>query len=239
MRKTYWTRVGLGILAALLTVSTVQAREKLSRSPQRFLAETDGKMALAVDAATQTEWAVWSYRNGGQYDVAIVRRSLAVDAGIDAEWTEPAFIGADDGLSQVQPSLAADPAGNLYLAYAQAGQVILTTRPAGSSAWTAPVSVAPGRRVTSPLVKVVGDRLIVAYRHGAEIELHDVPLLQEVFRGSTIHDAPDPILSAPTGEGRKGGGDGSGQDSGEGQADGPVDLDHDNSSSEDQGNQLG
>ncbi len=195
-RRALLRTVSRALCAGLVLVAGATglfARQIVEAAPPSHLSRTDGRIAAAVVPADGSTWAVWSYRQGAEYDVALSRRDS--ETGF---WSAPSFFGLADGVDQLDPALVADASGNLYLAWAESGRILLTVRATGAPEWTAPVSVAPGRLVGSPALRVVGDRLIVAFRHGADVEIHELPLLDLVFRGSTIHDAPDPVLDTPS-----------------------------------------
>ena len=149
--------------------------------------------------------AVWSYRFGGQYDLAISVREPG-----SSSWSEPAFIGAGDGVQQEQPSIAADASGNIYLAFLvrESGQIFLTTLTQGSGAWSTPVAVtpAPGRR-SAPLVRLVAGRLVIAFRSGSRVEMIELSPLEAGVVTRGIQDGPDtlPHEKDPPPEGEKDG----------------------------------
>ncbi len=187
MRKT------CGFLTLVLLLATLSATAGELR-PHRFNANSlDGALTTVVNRVTGDTWSVWEYRTGAEYDIAISVR--------DAQgfWSEPEFIGEGDRLDQVQPTLTADAAGNLYLAYVDRarGAVMLSARAANGSGWTSAFAVtAEGERGHHPTLRIVGDRLVVAFRAGAGIEIRDLPLLPAPIgtvwqRG--VQDMPDPI----------------------------------------------
>ena len=182
---------GFLTLALLLTSLPAMGGEL---RPHRFNANSlDGALTTVVNRVTGDTWSVWEYRTGAEYDIAISVR--------DAEgfWSEPQFIGQGDRLDQVQPTLTADPAGNLYLAYVDRarGAVMVTSRPVNATQWTTALAVtAAGERGNRPSMRVVGDRLVVAFRTGAGIEIRDLALLPAPIGTVTtrgVQDMPDPI----------------------------------------------
>lgn len=169
--------------------------------PHRYiLGGLDGRLARVESQADGVTWAVWAYRSGAEYDIALSARDGS------GRWSEPVFLGARDGRSQVQPSLAADPAGNLYLAFAEreSGQILLSVRRAGSDTWSpAQVIAANGQRHAMPGLRVVGGRLIVAYRAPTGIEIIDLSLLPtaDPVAPSGIQDGPEPSRDSGDAEG--------------------------------------
>jgi len=136
-----------------------------------------------------------AYRNRGEYDIAVAIRDAS------GHWSAPAFVGAGDSLNQLQPSLAVDAGGNLYLAYAErnTGSIFLTMRAPGDASWSTPQTIAAdGQRHWMPALRVVGSRLVLAYRSPSGTEIVDFALLPSQIAPSSIVDGPDP--QAPTGE---------------------------------------
>ena len=181
------------VCCLLLSAVALAAPSGDQRTPQRYAPAALDHGLVQIEAPDGRIWSAWAYRNGAEYDIAIAVR--------DAEgvWGEPSLIGLDDGRSQIRPSLAVDSGGNLYLAYAErtTGRILLTTRaPQGS--WAAPVAMtSPGARSTSPSLRVVGSRLVLAFRNGDNVDVIDLPLAtgdrfgDEYLRGFT--DGPDPV----------------------------------------------
>lgn len=163
---------------------------------RHFLRDLDGRL-VRVDSATDgSTWAAWAYRNRGEYDIAIATRDAS------GHWSAPAFLGAGDSRSQMQPSLAIDAHGNLYLAYAErdSGSILLSMRAAGTTVWSEPQTIAAdGQRHWMPALRVVGNRLIVAYRSPSGTEIVDFALLPPAPIAPTgIVDGPDG--TPPSGE---------------------------------------
>jgi hypothetical protein len=138
----------------------------------------------AVESKTVT---AWTYRSGSETDLAVA----VLDAS--GAWSEPVFLGRADGLDQVQPSLAVDSSGNVYLAMTTlpSREIWLAVLPAGGAAWTAPVAVTvAGERASLPTARVVADRLVIAYRSGGVVAVRDLPLYVPVG-GEGVQDGPD------------------------------------------------
>ena len=166
----------------------------------------DGPLTTVTAGLDGRTWSAWAYRDGAEYDIALSFR----DPG--GFWSEPQFIGRDDGADQVQPALAVDTAGTVYLAFADlgTGTIRYTALPAGGAAWTAATAVTrDGERGFMPALSVVGERLVIAFRSGRAVVIRDVPLLDPTaLRPGGIHDSPDPYGNNDSGSGRTTPGDG-------------------------------
>lgn len=165
----------------------------------------DGPVATTV-APDGRIWAVWSYRASGEFDVAVASKDPA------GAWSSPTFFGRRDGVDQLDPALAVDAAGNLYLAYTtKAPQaVLLAVRPAGTMEWSQGSRLAAEPGVSDPAVRIVGDRVVVAYRTARGVEVTDVPVVPPAFVPSGIQDGPDGVDPlGVTGGAPAGGGSGS------------------------------
>jgi len=140
-------------------------------------------------------WSAWAYRNGAEYDIAV----STLDE--DGDWSEPVYFGGGDGLDQVQPAIVSDELGNLYLAFVQGdpSRVWISVLTPGSSNWTTPVVVTGlARRAHSPGMRVVGSRLVLAFRTGRDgVEILDFPLLGNGTHDGGFTDGPDPVGSPP------------------------------------------
>jgi hypothetical protein len=147
--------------------------------------QVDGPLATTI-APDGTTWAVWSYRAAGEYDVAIVSK------GASGVWSAPSFYGRRDGIDQIEPALAVDAGGNLYLAYASRApqSVVLAVLPAGSTTWSQPSRLTLG--AFAPSIRIVGGRVVIAYRNARGVAIVDVPTLpppETTPQG--IQDGPD------------------------------------------------
>ncbi len=168
-----------------------------SDTPYRyFLRDLDGRLVRVESSSDGRTWAAWAYRSRGEYDIAVTIRDAS------GQWSAPTFIGAGDSLSQLQPSLAVDSNGNVYLAYAErdTGSIFLTMRAPGATSWSDPQPIAAdGQRHWMPALRVVGTRLILAYRSPSGTEIVDFALLPPVYIApSGIVDGPDG--TPPSGE---------------------------------------
>lgn len=163
-------------------------------APSRYLARWDGQLA-SVELEDGSRWNAWSYRNGAEYDLAIAFQ------GADGQWQPTTFLGLDDGLDQLQPAIAVDGAGHLYVSWVdRSGQLSISIHSSVGTGWSPAAVIATGRQLGTPAMSVVGDRLVVAYRDGKAIEIVDLPLLdtlvtQGAFGQHGLHDVPDPVTT--------------------------------------------
>jgi hypothetical protein len=183
----------LAVLCAIalccFSFGTTSARE--FRTPHRFLPNSLDRGLIEVSNPIDGRtWAVWSYRNGAEYDIAL---SYATGSG---SWSEPVFLGRDDGLDQIEPALVADAGGTLYVAYAEleTNRVMLSFLPANGERWAQPVILAASAVGRTPALRLVGDRVIVAYRAPEGIRIVDFPTLTTGTNHS-IFDGPDPAAT--------------------------------------------
>jgi len=178
---------------AIMVGGVVSAAGKGSRAgshPHRYLPNSlDGAIEQVENTVDGQVWSAWSYRNGGEYDLAL---SVSTAPGV---WSEPILIGLDDGLDQLQPVMAIDSRGATYVAYADgAGAIRLTALQPGGNRWSVPVTIALDEGpLSSPSLMLVGNVLIVGYRDGDDVALLAVPLLEpEYDQVRSIYDGPDP-----------------------------------------------
>jgi len=170
----------------------------------------DGKPVSIESALEQKTVTAWSYRAGRELDMAVA----ILDAS--GTWSQPVFLGRSDGLDQVQPSLTIDSAGNIYLAMATlpSYQVYVSVLAAGGTSWTVPVAVSVfGERATTPTVRVVSDRLVVAYRSRGSVVVRDLALYGGVGVDG-VQDGPD--ILPPSANSGDSGDDGAGDNSDDG-----------------------
>jgi len=178
----------LAIATALVTGLTFAAAQDSLDLPTRYSSRwLDGQPVTASDDATGATWSAWTYRVRGESDIALSFR------GAGGDWTEPVLIGADDRMDQFQPALQRDANGNVYLAYVvrETGAIHTTALAVGRDAFFAPTQVTePGERTSSPVLRVVGNRLVMAYRSGRELKMIDWPLLATYTPGG-IQEGPE------------------------------------------------
>lgn len=185
-----------------------------------YVPAIDGPITT-VQGPDGTLWGVWSYRASGEFDIALASRDAS---GI---WSAPTFVGRRDGVDQQHPVLAVDAIGTLYLAYdtKSPSGVSVAVRPAGSATWIQPYVLPADPSASSPALRIVGNRLIVAFRTSQGVGLLDLPTLVPGALG--IQDGPDSVdpigmtgtgsgAPAPPGSGGDGGSGGSGGSSGGG-----------------------
>ena len=121
-------------------------------TPDRHAGAVDGVPVFA--RANGWTYSAWAYRSDGEYSIAISFRDIYHG------WSDPVFVGLGDGLDQVEPALAADGLGNLYLAYSvlQSGEIWMTAKWTVRDSWFAPQRISIGRDIgATPAVGIVGD----------------------------------------------------------------------------------
>lgn len=174
-------------LAAPRAVRAPDQPQPLRYNPRSL----DGPLVSATSPLDGRVWSAWAYRDGAEYDIAIAVRNH------DGSWSEPAFLGRRDGADQTQPALALDAFGNVYVAFADGatGGIAVSALPSGAAAWLDPGPVTePGERGFMPALRIVGHRLIVAYRSRHGVEIRDFGLLGPPVLGPRgIQDGPEPF----------------------------------------------
>ncbi|HEX6852261.1 MAG TPA: hypothetical protein VF139_12740 [Candidatus Polarisedimenticolaceae bacterium] len=152
----------------------------------------DGTPVTVENVATGQTWTAWSYAQSGELDLA-----LSVREG-DGRWSPPRFLGERDGVDQIDPALIADAAGVVYLAYAErgTGKVHIAALPHASATWNRVTSFeTTAGPVAAPSLKIVGGRLVIAFRAGRTVEIHDLALIAP-NSALGIDDGPDPFGGA-------------------------------------------
>ncbi len=156
----------------------------------------DQEPVLAVNPTDGSVMAAWGYWERGEYSIAI-----AVKTG--ESWSDPVFIGRDDGMDQIDPALVFDQHGIAYLAFStpsvdQVRITAITGEPGGEI--LPPRAISPaGINSGMPALQVVGNRLVVAFRTGATITLLDLPLFptgsqaDETVSTQSIGEGPDAV----------------------------------------------
>ena len=182
------TRAGIALAALSLTSAAVASEP----APLRYLPQHDRGLTSKVNAVEESRIAAWSYRQGGDFTLAIAQRD-------ENGWSEPILIGDSDGVAQLDPSIAVDSRGTTYLAYAESnGSIRIVWRRAGTESWSSPQALIPnGSRAAAPVLSIVGDRLVLAYRTGRRVQLLDMSLVPQQLPDGTIssqeiQDTPDP-----------------------------------------------
>ena len=177
-------------LAATLGLSTAGIRG--DRGPHRYAPRSlDQEPVLAVNPTDGTTLAAWGYREGGEYSIALAVKNGDV-------WTEPVFLGRDDGLDQIDPALVFDGRGVAYLAFTvrQLGEVRITAIVGEPEAALLPRTVSrAGSPAAAPALGVIADRLVVAFQTGYGIVIRDLPLFNPEAPASTrgIQEGPDAV----------------------------------------------
>lgn len=178
------------VLLALALPATAAPRDEAFN---RFVSpRIDGVPVSLENAANGQVWSAWSYAQFGERDLALSMRDA------DGRWTRPVFLGERDGLDQVDPSLAADAAGVVYVAYAErgTGTVRVAALRAPGGAWSDMASIeSTAGPASATSLRIVGGRLVVAFRAGRNVEIHDFPLLAP-NTPQGIDDGPDPFGGA-------------------------------------------
>ena len=175
------------ILVSVLAVATAaQARSVDPQvTPSRYLGHMDTGLVSVVSPVDGRLWSAWTYRSGAESDIAVSVRSTS---GI---WSEPVFLGFGDGKSQLDPAIAFDPWGNLYIAHTvrETGVLQVVRLAIGATRMSSPVIVsAPGERAASPTMMATVQSVVIGYRIGPKVVLRAIPLTAEPFG---IQDGPD------------------------------------------------
>ncbi len=191
-------------LTLAATVGLSMAGPRGARQPHRYAPlSLDQAPVLTVNPVDGSVLAAWGYREGGEYSIA-----LAVKIG--DTWSEPVFIGRDDGLDQLDPALAFDSQGIAYLAFTvwPLQEIRLTAIAGEPGEALAPRVVSrPGEPSRTPQLRVIADRLVVGFAAGGSVMIRDVPLFRPGGSASALGiqegpDAVDPLGWTWTGNGK-------------------------------------
>jgi hypothetical protein len=134
----------------------------------------DGTPSIAVHPLTRLPWAVWSYNEGGD-------RELALSLFDGHSWSAPILLGnSANGVDDLEPKLAFSPAGQPYIVSWRlspdgADQSVWVTTRSSLGEWLDPVRLTSARlRASRPSVLVSGNALVVAYDsdRGIQIETY-------------------------------------------------------------------
>jgi len=189
MRRIKCLVVALGVALCAATAAGAGGRNGVL--PPRYVPNSlDGaliELSNPVDGRTLT---VWAFHNGTEYDLAV--------SFIDSNgwWQPPMLVGQGDRRNQVQPALAVDARGTVYLAFVDGPErrLLLSTLPAGGTEWSpATALTAPGARAAKPVLQVVGDRLVVGYMAAGQVRMLDVPLASAAPLPEGVSEGPDPF----------------------------------------------
>jgi hypothetical protein len=191
------TRIGALVIAGLaLTSSAAAAGPSGEISVDRFdhrqySRGLDGHPVTATSPVDGAVWTAWTFVDRAGSDIAITTQDAS------GSWTDPVFFQSSDGLNQRQPDLSVDANGTVYLAYAvaQTGEIFLVTRPYTTGEWTLPSRIsAPNERASGPALRIVSNRLVVAYRAGRDTVIVDLPTWSPpVSTPNGVHEGPDVI----------------------------------------------
>jgi hypothetical protein len=182
------------VVACCITVlafAPALAGPRTKNLPHRYIPNgMDGRLDWITSPVDDTEWSTWAYRNGAEYDIAVSYRD---EYGF---WSEPLLIGEDDGRDQGEPVLAADRQGTIYVAYAERSpdRIMITWLTVGSERWATPQPLtANGLRARTPALRVIGERLVVAFRSGRGLVIVDFPIVGPSVTANIFNDGPDPV----------------------------------------------
>lgn len=170
-----------------------------------YAARLDGPLATAAGADGRL-WTTWSYRGSGEFDLAVAVRE------IDGSWSPTIFLGRRDGIDQIDPAIALDDAGTVYVTYATRSpqRIWLSMLSVDAAGWSEPALVST-ENGAAPALRMVRDRVVVAYRTARGIRIVDVPAFVAPPRPDGIQDGPDGV--DPLGNGERSDLDGDGGDS--------------------------
>lgn len=188
------TILGLSVLVGSLALAAPADGQR----PHRYLpGGLDSGLVTASAPDTGRTWAAWSYRNGAEFDIAL----SVVEA--EGPWSEPIFLGLHDGADQSRPALVVDPLGRFHVVFEDTrGRILLSSLPVGASEWSAPVAISePQVTATEPAARVIGDRLVIAYRAAGTIRLLDLTIEGETVGTRGLNDGPDPVENKRTDDG--------------------------------------
>ena len=172
----------------VLAIPAVAAGPAPSTVSHDYVARIDG-VPISASGTDGRVWSVWSYRSPGEFDVAVAVRDAA------GTWSPTAFLGKRDGIDQLEPTIAIDDQGNVYVAYATRApqRVWIAVLPAGAASFTPPSLVSSSDAASLPALRVVYDRVIVAYRIPRGLRIVEVPVYIAPFEAEGIQDGPDGV----------------------------------------------
>ncbi|MDH3628384.1 MAG: hypothetical protein OES25_12135 [Acidobacteriota bacterium] len=193
MRNRGYSLLQTLVIASVLLASFTGAWARSGRfeTPRHFRAGLSDHGLVEVEAVAQDQvWAAWALRNGPEYNIAVSLRDA------DGTWNPVRLIGSDDGRDQLDPTLAVDRLGNLYLAYASEGGGISLTVRDRDGRWQRATQISPiGVVASRPTLQMLGDRLILAYVVDGVVKIEEVDTDAD-GGGMVLHDfedGPDPV----------------------------------------------
>jgi hypothetical protein len=179
--------LGLGLVACLAASASAAPNTQRFNGPGH-VPEIDGAM-LTLTAPDGRSFSAWAYRATGEFDIAVAVRESGATS-----WNSPVFYGHRNGTDEIQPVMTVDALGNLYLAFTTGNptRVSVAVLPAGSNAWSDAVAISGTDVASSPSLRVVGNRLIVAFRNARGVGIADLPTLGTGSQTEGIQEGPDP-----------------------------------------------
>jgi hypothetical protein len=178
------------ILALSLSDAAWAASSKPTSQPRAIpghVSELDGPVTT-LSASDGRTWAAWSYRARGEFDIAV---SFA-DANT-ATWSQPMFLGGRNGTDEIDPAIAVDSNGVVYVAFEtkNPSRVSVAVLSPHMTSWSEPLVVSGAEDASSPALTLLGNRPVVAYKtgHGVRIALPIYDGENELYLG----DGPDPV----------------------------------------------
>jgi len=178
----------VGSTAAAPARSSLAGPGARNGPPAEFAPQIDDSLTTVVGPGGR-EWAAWAFRAPGEFDVAVAFRDGT------GPWNSPLFVGRRDWLDEVEPAIAVDALGTVYLAFAtrDSGHVSLAVLPVGSSTWLGPAVISGAELASVPAIRVVGDRLMVAFRTGTGVGIAEFPVTVSPAQFFGIQDGPDGV----------------------------------------------
>jgi hypothetical protein len=160
----------------------------------------DGMPSVVNHPLSGLPWAVWSYNDGGDYELA-----LSVFDG--RFWSSPVLLGkAPNGEDDLEPKLLFTSTGRPMIVWWRlaadgSGQSVwLTTRVDG--AWREPARLTSNRtNARRPAVLLRGEDLVIAYETDQGIEFRTLSLQSPMLGGNSASggdDGPDPPSAGGT-----------------------------------------
>ena len=185
-RSSYSRR--LALVLTLAAAATAAYARPAASTPTRYLGRgVDSGLVTVANPLDGRLYSAWAYRAGSETDIAV---SVL---GANGMWSEPVFLGYSDGLSQIEPALAFDAAGNLYIAHAiqETGALVVSRLAAGATRLSSQVQVsAAGERASSPTLMPTESALVIGYRVGSRVVLRMISLAA-ASHPFGIQDGPD------------------------------------------------
>jgi len=134
-------------------------------------------------------WATWSYRASGEFDIAISSTDSTATT-----WLAPTFVGRRNGSDEIDPTIAVDSDGAVYIAFTMTypSRVAVAVLAPGSSSWTEPFVVSGTEIASSAALLVVDQRLIVGFRTGRGVRMV-LPTFGSGYQINGIQDGPDGV----------------------------------------------